>query len=333
MHSKRFSATLIYSHSLTLLNRRHWPVGVAVKLRQLVYFHEVIRQDFNISAAAKALFTSQPGMSRQLQDLAEELGVDLFRYQGKRLVGLTEPGQEIADLAANVLRDVKRIRQVADAHVAGQRGGLLIVATRHVADNRLRQAMIALRRRLPTLTVRVCEEDPIAATNMLIAGEADLGVLSEPPERRPELLYLPVEEWRLILVAPQDHDICQRPEVRLEDLAAEPLCSYERTATSRQIIDEAFRGHGIDSPVTFALSSSAMILEYVENGAGIGVIGESAFDASAHPTLRQVAATHLFRPLTTDVVLPRKAKLHHFIYRFVRLLAPSITRAMIEEAR
>jgi len=304
-----------------------------VKLRQLLYFHEVIKQDFNISAAAKALYTSQPGMSRQLQDLAEELGVDLFRYQGKRLVGLTEPGQEIADLAANVLRDVKQIRQVADAHVAGQRGGLLVVATRHVAGNRLREAMIGLRRQLPSLAVRVCEEDPVTATRMLMAGDADLGVLSEPPERHPDLLYFPLEEWRLILVAPHEHAICGRPEVRLEDLADEPLCSYERTATSRRIIDEAFASLGLEPPVSFALSSSAMILEYVASGAGIGIVGESAFDPASHPGLCGIDAAHLFRPLTTDIVLPRKAKLHHFLYRFVRLLAPSVTRATIEEAR
>ncbi len=304
-----------------------------MKLRQLHYFHEVIKQDFNVSAAAKALYTSQPGISRQLQELADELGVDLFRYQGKRLIGLTEPGREIAAIADKVLQDVARIRQVADAHAVGQRGGLVVVATRHAAEHRLHDAMIRFRERMPALPVRISEEDPVTASTMLRTGDAHVGVLSEPPERHPDLVYFPIEQWRLLLVVPQDHDLCRQRDITLELLAGCTICSYERRATSRHVIDEAFRRRELEPAIPFALGSSATILQYVESGAGIGIIGESAFDPASYPTLKGLDVKHLFRPLTTDIVLLRKATPPTHVYEFMRILDPSLTQTLIEEAK
>lgn len=303
-----------------------------VKLRQLVYFHEVIQQDFNISAAAKALFTSQPGVSRQLHDLADELGVDLFRHQGKRLTGLTDSGREIAVLAATIIHDVNRIDEVADAHVAGKRGGLVIVASRHAASSFLRDAMVRFQDESPALKVRVFEEEPCNAFTMLRTGDADVGILSEPSDRDPDLLYFPIETWRLLLVVPQDHPLANGTDVTLKMLEHYPLCCYERTSSSRQIVEDAFRKIGIETAITHALGSSAMILQYVESGIGIGIVGEASFVPENHPNLRGIDIEHLFRSMTTDLVLPRKSRLPRSVYAFLNVLAPALDRTMIETA-
>jgi LysR family cys regulon transcriptional activator len=298
-----------------------------MKLRQLVYLHEVTQQAFNISAAAKALYTSQPGISRQLQDFAGELGVELFRHQGKRLIGLTPAGEEIAAVAAGMIRDIKRIKEIAAAHESGYSGGLVIVATRHAAANRLHEAMIRCQDSLPTLDVRVFEEDPANAATMLREGDAHLGVLSEPPVRSPDLVYFPLEEWRLLLVVPRNHPLTRLPVVTLAALTGYPACSYEGSARSRQVLDETFRAAGLRSPVSYSLGSSAKILQYVATGVSIGFVGEADFLPANHPDLQGIDVSYLFRPLTTDLVLPRKERLSDAVRAFAKILAPTVTLA------
>lgn len=304
-----------------------------MKLRQLAYFHEVIRQDFNISLAAKALFTSQPGVSRQLQALAAELGVELFRYRGKRLIGLTPAGAEIAALAESMIRDASRIKEIAHGYSAGEQGVLTIVATRHAAATRLQEAMVQNQTAVPPLRVRVCEEEPGLAVAKLRSGEASLGVLTEPPERHPDLLYFPIEQWSLLLVVPRDHPIAGLPQATFEALARYPCCSYEDSARSRQVLEEAFRVAGLASPVVFSLGSSEKILDYVEAGVGTGILGATAFAPERHPNLLAMDVGHLFRPLVTDLVLPRRARLSKEAFRLVRYLDPTLTWERIEEAR
>jgi LysR family transcriptional regulator, cys regulon transcriptional activator len=304
-----------------------------MKLRQLDYLHEVIRQNFNVSLAAKALYTSQPGVSRQLQDLATELGVDLFRHQGKRLIGLTPVGAEIAEVAAEVIRNMKRIKEIADAYSTGEQGDLVIVATRHAAATRLQDALVRSQSTAPRLRVRVFEEEPGVAAAKLRSGDASLGVLTEPPQRHPDLLYFPIEHWGLLLAVPRDHPIASLPAVSLETLAQYPCCSYEGSARSRQVLDEAFRAAGLKSPVAFSLGSSDKILDYVEAGVGPGIVGASAFVPEQHPNLRAMDVSNLFRSLTTDLVLPRRQQLSKEVYRLIRLLDPTLTRARIEAAR
>jgi DNA-binding transcriptional LysR family regulator len=201
-------------------------IETTLRFRQLVYFNEVIKQDFNISAAAQALYTSQPGVSRQLRELADELGVELFRHQGKRLIGLTEAGTEIARITARVLMEVRHIREVGQTYGAGRRNRMKVVATRHAASNLLHRAMVLAREQMPTLQVEVTEEDPELASAMLRAGEADLGLLTEAGRREEDLIYFPLERWQLLMVAPRGHPLCELPSIRLLDLTHYAICSY-----------------------------------------------------------------------------------------------------------
>ena len=304
-----------------------------MNLRQLVYFQEVIRQDFNISSAAKVLHTSQPGVSRQLRDLASELGVDLFRHQGKRLVGLTRAGAEISEVVESLIRDVKRVKSIAASHAIAEQGDLTIVVTRHAAANRLQQALVRSQTAPVRRRVRVVEGDPDVAIAKLRSGDASLGILTEPAERDPDLLYFPLDRWGLLLAVPQDHPLARLPEVTLESVARYPCCSYEDSARSRQVVEDAFRAAGLTSPVAFSLGSSEKILDYVEAGVGIGIVASAAFVPEQHPTLRALDASHLFRRLTTELVLPRWAPLSKEVLNLVRLLDSTLTRARIEAAR
>lgn len=301
-----------------------------MKLRQLVYLTEVVKRDCNISAAAKALFTSQPGVSRQLQDLAAELGVELFRHQGKRLIGLTEAGAEIAAIAQDVLRDVQRLQAVAEAHASGGRSRLTIVTSRHAAKHLLADALTRCRDALLGIEVQVCEEDPARAVELLLAGGAQVGVLVEPAERNGDLWYQEVESWGLLLVVPEGHPLTLLPELTLPALACFPVCSYEPRSASRQVIERTFAASGLESPITIALGSTPLILEFVERGVAVGLVAASGFDPDVHPTLFGVRVDHLFRPLSTELVLPRRGRLPEFVYRFARLLAPGVTRNLVQ---
>ncbi len=303
-----------------------------MKLRQLEYFHEVIEQDFNISVAAKRLFTSQPGVSRQLIELADELGVELFLHEGKRLVGLSRAGVEIAEIVARVLMDVRRIREIGRSLANERHDCLKVVANRHAAHNLLHHAMVDFREMMPGIEVTVSEENTLQATAMLRIGQADLGLLAEAPDQDPDLLYFPIEEWRLLLVVPRDHPLTGMPTVGLEDLAHYSVCSYDNAAQSRFVVDQTFVGAGLHSPVNISFASSHRILQFVNSKIGIAIVAQSAFSAAEYPALVGLDVTHLFRPLTTDLVLPRRASPPRHVFNFLSVLAPDITPVTIGNA-
>ena len=295
-----------------------------MKLRQLVYLHEVVQQSFNISAAANSLFTSQSGVSRQLQELSQELGVELFTHHGRRLLGLTEVGKEIAEATGEALRITKRIKQIADTHRLGESGALRIVASRHAMASNLHQAIVRCRQELPGLQVEISQEEPTVALELLRGGRADLGLLTEPTEPLQDLVYCPLAEWRLQLVVPAGHPCTELPDLSLKALATYPCCSFERSARTRQIIDETFERAGVKSPIAFSLDSTPSILDYVQSGLAIGFVVEDSFQLAHYPGLQILDVHHLFHPLTTGIVLPRKVRITHGLRNFVSHLAPHL---------
>jgi DNA-binding transcriptional LysR family regulator len=303
-----------------------------LKIRQLEYFREVIEQDFNISAAAKTLHTSQPAVSRQLIDLADELGVELFLHEGKRLVGLTPAGMEIAEIVERVLIGVRRMHEIGQSRARDRHDRLKVVANRHAAHHLLHHAVVDFRDMMPDVDVTVSEENTIEATAMLRIGQADLGLLAEAPSQDPDLLYFPIEEWRLLLVVPRDHPLRRMATIGLGDLAQYSVCSYDSAAQSRFVIDQAFAQAGLACPVNISFASSHMILQFVNSKIGIAIVAESAFSDVEYPALVGLDVTHLFRPLTTDLVLPRRASPPRHVFNFLSVLAPQITPTTIGDA-
>ena len=295
-----------------------------MKLRQLIYFHEVIAHSFNVSAAANTLFTSQSGISRQLHELNNELGVELFRHHGKRLIGLTSVGEEIAVVVADIIRDVQRIKKIVDDDRNGECSELLIVSTRHAFGVELRAAIVRCRKECPSLCLRIDQEEPEIAYAMLRTGRSDLGFVLEPPENYADLAYFPLADWKINLVIPKDHPIGHLPVVNLDALVGYTCCACERTARSRQVIDEAFESAGLKSPIAFSMADSVDILQYVEEGVAIGLVGAASFIPDRYPSLRSIDVSHLFRSLTSGLVVSHKTRCLHLVQSFVQLIDPDL---------
>lgn len=302
-------------------------------LRQLIYLREVVKQGFNVSAASEALFTSQPSVSRQLQELVDELGVELFTRSGKRLTGLTDIGQQIVEISGELLANTKKIRNLAAAYRKESHGVVVIAATRHAVTNRLTAILSQFCHQEPDVNLMVHEEESKTIINLLIGGEADVGILSDRPYMHPYLAYFTIDEWRLTVVAPKDHELFTRQNLSLDDLAEFPISTYLPGAISRRVVEETFHTHYLMPHLAYSLGSSTLILKQVENGVGIGIVAESAFDPSEYPTLRSLDVGHLFRPLKTWVALRRKAYLQDYVYSFLKLLMPEIDRAAIDQEK
>jgi DNA-binding transcriptional LysR family regulator len=248
------------------------------------------------------------------------------------LVGLTRAGMEIAEIVARVLIDVRRIREIGRSLATERHDSLKVVANRHAAHHLLHHAVVDFREMMPGIEVDVSKENTLQATAMLRIGQADPGLLAEAPDQDPDLLYFPIEEWRLLLVVPRDHTLAGMPTVGLEDLAHYSVCSYDNAVQSRFVIDAAFAGAGLHSPVNISFASSHMILQFVNSEIGIAIVAESAFSPAEYPKLRGLDVTHLFRPLTTDLVLPRRAAPPRHVFNFLSVLAPEITPTTIGDA-
>ena len=315
-----------------VLDVRRFRRRCEIKLRQLTYLCEVQKQGYNVSAAAKALYTSQPGVSKQLIALAEELGIEIFVHRGKRLEGLTEPGEKVVRIAKRILDDVRRIADIGAEYKRAGTSELVIVANRHMANTRLRDAVIAYYGHRKEARVRVLEEEPGIATRLLTTGAADIAITSELRGADLGVVRFPLETWRLNIVVPTGHPLLKEPTVSFELLADYQLCSYERSAVSRQLIDASFEANGYASPITFAFGRDIDILSFIENGIGIGIVAEAALDHSDHPKLRALDASHLFRPLTTYVALRSEQNVPDRIVDFLRFLVPGLDRSMIESA-
>lgn len=264
--------------------------------------------------------------------LADELGVALFRHQGKRLVGLTPAGEEILHAGARILGDVQYIRDIAARHALGDAATLVVVSSRHAASRRVRQAVRGFRAEWPGIGLKLLEEEPQRALRLLLDGEAQIAVLPEDRERDERLAYVPLERWSLTLVAPRGHALLAAPAPPLARLAEHAVCCYEPSAPSRRVVDEAFRLAGLDSPVAYSLGSSAAILDYVDSGLGIGIIAAGAFDPGRWPGLACLDASGLFPSLVTSLVIPRRVALAEPVLALAGLLAPELGRAHVEHA-
>ncbi|MCF7984023.1 MAG: LysR family transcriptional regulator [Thiohalocapsa sp.] len=292
----------------------------------------MIEEGFSVSAAANALYTSQSGVSKQLIALADELGVDLFRHEGKRLVGLTEPGERIAPIASRILLDAQRIRDIAGRHAQLQTAQLAIAASRHAATHLLHDAMIRFRAIAPDMRLRVSEEEPGRALALVASGDMDIGIVPGPARGDANLAYFPIEHWLLAAVVPEGHPLLAAEPVTLRELAEWPICCYERGSASRQVVDDAFRRQGLPSPVSFELASSNRILDYVATGAGVGIVARMAFELTDHRCLRALDIGDVLPRLTTSAVLRRGLPVRTPVCDFLAELIPDLDRETVERA-
>jgi len=303
-----------------------------MNLQQLRYVREAVRQGLNLTEAANRLHTSQPGISRQVRELEDELGVEIFARHGKRLVALTQPGEAVVKVVERILMEVENLRLVGREY-QDQDSGRLVVATTHTqARYALPAVVTAFRQRYPKVHLSLQQGNPPQLADMVIAGEADIAIATEAIDNYPQLLALPCYSWSHCVVVPAKHPLAGAGRVTLEDLARYPIVTYDTAFAGRTHIDAAFAAKGLEPDIVLSAIDADVIKTYVELGMGVGILASMAFDAKRDSHLRALDAAHLFRSNTTRVGLLRGRLLRGFAYAFIEQFAPRLSRQLIDKA-
>jgi LysR family cys regulon transcriptional activator len=303
-----------------------------MNIQQLRYVFETARNKLNVSDAAEALFTSQPGVSKQIRLLEEELGVDIFVRHGKRLTGITEPGREVLAIAARVLRDLDNLRQVGREFAAEDVGQLTIATTHTQARYALPPVVAEFTRRYPKVRLMLHQGNPTQVCDEVANGESDIAIATEAIEGYPQLVSLPCYQWNRGVIAPPDHPVLGGRSLTLEAIARYPIITYDFAFTGRSVINKAFESRGLKPNIVLTAIDADIIKTYVRLGLGIGIVANMAFDAKADGDLRIADASHLFESSTTRLGLRRNDYLRGYTYAFIELFAPQLTRRVIEMA-
>ncbi len=301
-----------------------------MKLQQLRFLTEVDSQALSVTDAAKALFTAQPGVSKQIRMLEDELGIVVFERHGKRLTGVTAAGQLVLEAARRILREVDNLKRIG-ADYACEADGLLTIATTHTqARYALPQAVQRFMKMRPGIRLHVQQGSPTQVVQWLLDGTADLGIATEALATRSELHALPCYQWSHLVVMPKGHPLSGVGRLSLQDLAAYPLVTYDAAIAGRSHLDRAFERLGVKPNIVLTAIDSDVIKTYVELGLGVGIIAEMAFDPQRDSALESLSAGHLFEVNITRVGFRRDVWLRGFDYEFLELLSPSLTRRVIE---
>jgi LysR family transcriptional regulator, cys regulon transcriptional activator len=303
-----------------------------MKLQQLRYLTEVVRRGLNVSEAAAALHTSQPGISKQIRALEDELGIQVFVRHGKRLVSLTEPGKAVVGIAERILSEAQNLRRAGEEFANHQLGTLTLAATHTQARYALPQAVAAFMRRYPKVKLVIHQGNPTQICEQVLEGAADLCVATEAIEQYPELVSMPVYQWNRCVVVPARHRLLKAKPLTLEQLAAYPIVTYDFAFANRSLVEKAFESRGLRANVVLTALDSDVIKTYVELGLGVGVLAKMAFDPQRDRSLRAIDASHLFESSTTRLGIKRNAYLRRYAYEFIELFAPHLPRAVVERA-
>ncbi|THF62902.1 HTH-type transcriptional regulator CysB [Pseudothauera nasutitermitis] len=303
-----------------------------MNLQQLRYVHEVARHGLNVSEAAEALFTSQPGVSKQIRQFESELGVEIFVRHGKRLVDVTEPGRAVLEIVGRMLRDMENLRQVGE-EFSNESAGSLSIATTHTQARYALPAVIRdFMQRYPQVKLSLHQGSPRQVCEMVLSGEADIAIATEAIAEYEELVMLPCQQWNRCIVAPLRHPILQAKPLTLEEIARWPIVTYDFAFTGRNQINKAFLGRGLKPNVVLTAIDSDVIKTYVSMGLGVGILARMAYDPAVDKHLGMLDASHLFESSTTRIGIPRRAWLRGYVYAFIEQFAPHLSRRIVEAA-
>lgn len=304
-----------------------------MNLHQFRFVQEAARRNLNLTETAKALFTSQPGVSKAILELEEELGVDIFSRHGKRLRRITEPGQQVLACIEIILREVANLKRIGEEY-SRQDSGTFSIATTHTQARYVLPAPVAqLRKQLPQLRVSLHQGSPDQVARMLIDETADLGLATESLAQYPELVTLPCYEWQHVMVVPREHPLASVERISLDQLATEPLVSYHPSFTGRTRIDKAFAARHLTPNVVLEAIDSDVIKTYVRLGMGVGIVAEMAMrEEPAHSDLVARPLGTLLGSNVTRVAFKRGAYLRNYVYSFAELLSERLSRRLIEKA-
>ncbi|MBK7719625.1 MAG: CysB family HTH-type transcriptional regulator [Giesbergeria sp.] len=303
-----------------------------MNLHQFRFVQEAARRNLNLTEAAKALHTSQPGVSKAIIELEGELGVDIFARHGKRLKRITEPGQHVLKSIELIMREVGNLKRIGEQYSAQDTGTFSIATTHTQARYVLPPAVAKLREVYPKVNVSLHQATPDQVARMLIDEVAEIGVATESLADYPELVTLPCYEWQHVLVMPHGHPLAQKERVGLEDIAHEPLITYHPSFTGRTKIDQAFAARRLQPRIALEAIDSDVIKTYVRLGLGLGIVAEMAMrdDPLGDLVVRPIG--HLIGQSVARVAFKRGAYLRNFVYRFAELLSDRLSRELVMRA-
>ena len=303
-----------------------------MKLQQLRYIVEIQRQGLNVSEAAETLFTSQPGISKQVKFLENELGVAIFERSGKRFTGVTEPGKVVLEIAERILRESENLKRASAEFSAGVSGRLVLAATHTQARYALPIVVRDFVTQHPNVKLVMHQGNPTQIAEWVATGEADIGIATEALDQYPQLVTLPVRQWSHCVIAPEGHSILAVQPLSLNELARWPLITYDAAFTGRSRINRAFERIDIEPNVALTALDADVIKTYVSLGLGLGIISALAFDARRDTGLVALDAAHLFESNTTRLAIRRGLYLRRYDYDFISLFAPHLSKRVVDMA-
>jgi len=294
-----------------------------MNFQQLKSVREAARRGFNLTEVANALFTSQPGVSRQIRELEEELGIDIFERNGKRLTGLTEPGKEVLHIVERLLLEAENLQRAGETFSGKTTGTLSIAATHTQTRYVLPRAVQHFRTAFPDVRIALQQSAPEHIAEWVMSGKADIGIATEGLSRFEGLVSFPCYEWHHMIVVPAGHPLLDADRVTLELLARHPLITYDVGFTGRSHIDEAFIAQDVAPDIVLTAMDSDVIQQYVSLGLGVGIVASMAVDYLP-ANLQAISADHLFAPNVTRVAVRRGAFMHEYAIDFIQQLAPKL---------
>ena len=304
-----------------------------MNLHQFRFVQEAVRRNLNLTETAKALFTSQPGISKAILELEGELGVDIFARHGKRLRAVTEPGQEVLKAIELIMREVGNLKRIGEEYSMQDAGTLSIATTHSQARYFLPEPVALLRKKFPKVNISLHQGSPSQVARMVIEEVADIGVATESLTQHDELVTLPCYEWQHAVVMPAGHALAQLERISLEDLAREPLVCYHPSFSGRTRVDQAFAARRLKPNFVLEAIDADVIKTYVRLGLGVGIVAEIAVrDDPAGGDLVSRPVGHLFGQNVTRIAFKRGAYLRNFVYAFAEMLADRLSRALIARA-
>nr|WP_298058156.1 HTH-type transcriptional regulator CysB [uncultured Halomonas sp.] len=304
-----------------------------MKLQQLRYIWEVKRHNLNVSATAQSLFTSQPGISKQIRLLEDELGVEIFARSGKHLTRVTPAGQSIIELAGQVLRLADNIKQVAQEHSDERRGSLAIATTHTQARYALPPIISEFTLKYPEVALHMQQGTPKQIAQMVSEGQADFAIATESLELFTDLILLPCYRWNRCVLVPKGHPLATHPgPLTLEALGEYPLVTYVFGFTGRSQLDDAFKAKGLTPNVVLTAADADVIKTYVRLGMGVGIVAHMAVDETLDADLVALDASHLFASSTTKIGIRRGTFMRGYMYDFLERFAPHLTRDRVDAA-
>jgi LysR family cys regulon transcriptional activator len=304
----------------------------AMNLHQFRFVQEAVRRNLNLTEVAKSLHTSQPGVSKAIIELEEELGIEIFSRHGKRLKRVTEPGQHVLRSIEVILREVGNLKRIGEQFSAEDSGTLSIATTHTQARYVLPVPVAKLRETYPNVNISLHQGAPAQVAQMVMDEVAEIGIATESLSEYPELVTLPCYEWEHMLVIPKSHPLAGKVRISLEDLAVEPIITYHPSFTGRTRIDKAFAAKNLTPRIALEAIDSDVIKTYVRLGLGVGIVAEMAVKDGLDDDLVARPASQLFGKNVARIAFKRSAYIRHFVYDFAALLSDRLDRNLIMKA-